>query len=74
MNTDRDLKVKLADDWLADLNRKEEALKVELSEKHGVPRDAKFEKAWNVAWGLGHSSGLHEVRYYFEELVELIKP
>jgi erythromycin esterase-like protein len=61
-------------EWLDEQAREIEAMKAELAAEHGVPRDAKFEKAWNAAWSFGHSSGLPEVRYYFEELVEIIKP
>jgi hypothetical protein len=61
-------------EWLVEQDRQIEEMKAELAAEHGVPRDAKFEKAWNAAWSFGHSSGLPEVRYYFEELVEIIKP
>ena len=48
-------------------------LKKELSGEYGIPVNAKFEKAWNIAWDRGHSSGLDEVRSIFGELVELFK-
>lgn len=61
-------------EWLDEQDRLIEAMKAELAAEHGVPRDAKFDKAWIIAWSFGHSSGLPEVRYYFDEIVELIKP
>jgi hypothetical protein len=55
-------------------DRQIEEMKTELAAEHGVPRDDKFDKAWSIAWSFGHSSGLPEVRYYFDEIVELITP
>lgn len=51
-----------------------EALKDRLAAEHRIPRDAKFDKAWSIAWSMGHSSGFSEVESYFHDLVELIKP
>lgn len=51
----------------------EEDWKELLAKKHNVPRDAKFDLAWNIAYDFGHSCGLSEVAYYFEVLVVLIK-
>ncbi len=49
-------------------------MKNRLSKDHAIPRNAKFDKAWDIAWERGHASGLHEVEAYFDELAELIKP
>lgn len=49
-------------------------LKDELAETHGLNKDAKFEKAWIMAWDHGHSEGYDRVREVFEDLAELIKP
>lgn len=61
----------------AEYNRKEaaeiEAFKDKMAKDHGIPRDAKFDRAWRLAWEYGHSSGLGEVSIYFSDLVELIK-
>ncbi len=51
-----------------------EAVKAEMAEEYGLERNAKFDKAWEIAWGHGHSSGIDEVKLYFGELVELIRP
>lgn len=56
----------------------EEALKIEetknrLAAEYSIERNAKFEKAWSLAWDYGHSSGFDEVERYFGDLVELIK-
>jgi hypothetical protein len=60
--------------WLEQQDREAEQIKARLAAEHGIPRDAKFDKAWRIAWSLGHSSGFSEVEYYFSEIVELIKP
>jgi hypothetical protein len=45
-----------------------------LSEHTGVPRShPKWGVLWNLAWEHGHSAGITEVVYYFEEFAELIK-
>lgn len=49
-----------------------EETKARLSAETGLPRDAKFEKCWNLAWSYGHSSGFPEVEAYFREMCELI--
>jgi erythromycin esterase-like protein len=80
MNTDRTQseaaleRARKRREWLDEQAREIEAMKSELAAEHGVPRDAKFEKAWNAAWSFGHSSGFSEVERYFNEIVELIKP
>jgi flagellar biosynthesis/type III secretory pathway protein FliH len=50
-----------------------EDMKADLAKAYGVPRNEKFEKAWNLAWEYGHSAGYAEVENYFDDLVELIK-
>lgn len=51
-----------------------EAAKAELATKHGLERNAKFDRAWSIAWDLGHSAGIHEVKNYFHDLADLLKP
>lgn len=51
-----------------------EAVKAEFADLHKLPRDAKFDLAWRIAWDRGHGSGIEEVKNYFEEVIELIKP
>lgn len=51
-----------------------EASKQKMATKHNIARDAKFEKAWALAWDFGHASGLNEVEMYFDDLAELLKP
>lgn len=57
----------------AEENARIEESKNRLAAEHGVPRNARFEKAWDIAWVYGHSSGLSEVEIYFSDLVELLK-
>lgn len=58
----------------AEENARIEEAKNRLAKEHGVPRNARFDKAWAIAWEHGHSCDLSEVEGYFNELVELIKP
>jgi len=51
-----------------------ESAKAEMAAEHGLERNAKFDKAWGIAWGHGHSNGIDEVKLYFGELAELIRP
>lgn len=37
------------------------------------PDHPKVSLLFNLAWERGHSSGLHDVAYYFGEMAELIK-
>jgi hypothetical protein len=50
-----------------------EAWKVKLATKHKLERNAKFDKAWKIAWDRGHSNGFEEVEIYFDELAELLE-
>jgi TPR repeat protein len=47
--------------------------KKDLLEGYGVQNHSKADKAYQIAWEHGHSSGYYEVVNYFEELVELLK-
>jgi hypothetical protein len=40
---------------------------------YGVTENPKAEKAFSIAWDLGHGGGNREVAILFDELVELIK-
>ena len=59
--------------YFAEQDRQIEAAKAELAAEHGLDRNDKFETAWGIAWEFGHSSGIPEVKYYFSELVPLLK-
>jgi hypothetical protein len=50
-----------------------EAFKKALAEEYGIISNPKFEKAFDIAWQQGHSSGYSEVENYFSDLVDLIK-
>ncbi len=51
-----------------------EAAKAEMAEEHGIVRNEKFDRAWEIAWSRGHSSGINEVKMCFNELVDLLLP
>jgi hypothetical protein len=57
----------------AELKRRNEEFKADLFEEHSVTGHPKAEKAFQLAWRYGHSSGLGEIANYFDDLVELIK-
>lgn len=59
--------------WMEEEAEKIKLAKAEAAAAHGLERNAKFDKAWDIAWSYGHASGIREVRMYFDELVELIK-
>lgn len=52
--------------------RKIQAFKMDLAIVNGVENNPKLDLLWGKAWEHGHSSGLSDVKYYFEDLVELI--
>ena len=62
------------EDWREQEARAIEAAKAELAAVHGLERNAKFDRAWSIAWDLGHSAGIHEVKNYFSDLADLLKP
>jgi hypothetical protein len=47
--------------------------KTDLLADFGVVGNPKADKAFNLAWEYGHSSGYYEVVNYFHDLVDLIK-
>lgn len=51
----------------------EAAFKNSLGKEYGVTDNPKFNRCYEIAWYMGHSSGYNEVAMYFGELVELIK-
>jgi hypothetical protein len=60
--------------WREDTHRlHHEVFKNDLFIEHGVTENPKANKAFEMAWDRGHSSGLEEVAREFEEIVELIK-
>ena len=60
--------------WQQEQARQIECAKAEMAAVYNLPRDARFDTAWNIAWDLGHSSGISEVKIYFGDLVPLLKP
>jgi hypothetical protein len=51
-----------------------EQTKEKLAKEYHLERNAKFERAWDIAWDWGHSNGFTEVECYFAELVDLLRP
>ena len=66
-------RAKKREEWRAKEAVEIEAAKYAVARDHGLERNAKFDKAWDIAWSHGHASGLNEVVMYFDELAELIK-
>lgn len=61
----------------AEAQRKEaiqiEESKAKLSQEHGLDRNKKFDRAYEIAWDHGHASGFDEVENYFADLADLLK-
>ena len=58
----------------ADQGRLDAEFKRDLFAYYGVTGHPKAERAFEIAWGHGHSAGYSEVDIYFSELAELLKP
>jgi hypothetical protein len=48
--------------------------KADLFDEHGVTGHPKAQRAFDIAWDYGHSSGYSEVANYFDDLADLLKP
>lgn len=60
--------------WREQEARDIEAAKAEMAQEYGLERNAKFDRAWEIAWSYGHASGISEVKNCFRELADLLKP
>lgn len=60
--------------WREQEARDIEAAKTEMAQEFDLERNAKFARAWDIAWGYGHASGIAEVKNYFRELADLLTP
>ncbi len=58
--------------WVANEDRLIHEFKEKLFEDHQVENNPKREKCFQLAWEYGSSSGFERVKYYFDDLVELI--
>lgn len=48
-------------------------LKLKLETKYKMIKHPKADRLFEIAWHIGHSNGLSEVRLYYEDLLELVK-
>ena len=48
-------------------------LRTDLEEEHGLVGHPKADRAWDLAWEHGHSSGYSDIIYYYEDFAELVK-
>jgi len=51
----------------------EKEFKEALEEHFGVTENPKKNMLYSVAWEIGHSAGFHEVEYFYDILVDLIR-
>lgn len=73
--TEQEKRIEKRTRWREQEDRDIEASKQRMAKETGVPRThPKFERAWQIAWEEGHSSGISEVENYFRELADLLKP
>jgi len=56
----------------AETGEKTKQFKDDLALVNGLTDHPMLNKLWEKAWEHGHALGLHEVRYYFEDLMELL--
>lgn len=50
----------------------QQTFKEELFKKYAVTESEKTNRAFLLAWQMGHAYGLHEVESYFKDFLELI--
>ena len=50
-----------------------DAFRRHLEEHYETSDSPKKQLLWDKAWEHGHSAGLHEVEYWYDELVNLVK-
>lgn len=68
-----DGKVKMRAEYDAEQMRITELFWSDLSEEYGIsPEHPKYALLSSMAWEHGHSAGLQEVEYWFNELIQLI--
>ena len=48
-------------------------LRASLELEHGMAGHPKSNELWKLAWEYGHAYGAHEVRSYYDDMVELLK-
>jgi hypothetical protein len=60
------------DAYNADVNQKMAQFKADLEAEYGMVGHPKADKLYAKAWDMGHSSGLNEVMYYYDDLSELV--
>lgn len=53
--------------------QREAEFKTDLLEEYGVTDHPKADKAFSIAWDIGHSNGFSEIEHYFTELLPLLK-
>lgn len=64
----------MKDKKYSDSKEGREEFKKDLAKEFDVEGHPKLDKVFDLAWKNGHAHGFHEVRYFFEEYVELIQP
>ncbi len=74
MTDTREQRIARFHERMAEQARQVEEVKARLATSYGLTRNAKFDRAWDIAWDLGHADGFGQVEMYFDELVDLIKP
>lgn len=47
-------------------------IKQSLEAEYGMKTNPKRHKLFALAWEFGHAHGVHEVAFYYEELMELV--
>ena len=55
-------------------NRKVRAFRDSLEEEFDTKAHPKAGLLWDIAWDEGHSYGFEQVRYWYERLLDLVRP
>ena len=59
--------------WRAEQKRLELRFRADIELEYGTTAHPKADKLYAMAWELGHSSGLLEVKNRYDDLVELVR-
>jgi hypothetical protein len=62
-------RIRVEKEW----REKTDALRERLEKENGLAEHPRREMLWNKAWEHGHSAGLADVEYYYDDMAELLK-
>lgn len=54
-------------------NTHKDEFRPDIQQAFDVNEHPKRDHLFSLAWGFGHSSGYHEIAYYYRDLVDLVR-